>query len=393
MKEIKIGDKGVKAIMLRSMVQIVRRPVYWTGFLLLPLFMFLFITSMLDKGLPTKVPAAIVDRDGTAMSRSITQNLGGMQMVDLKYTPQSYSEARHLMQEGKIYGFFFIPENFDADLLAGRKPVITFYTNMTYFVPASMLFKTFKATAIYAKAGVAMEVVQSAGADAEALSSMMMPVNITSRGIGNPQLNYGIYIANSFVPCLLQLMIFLMTAFSLGQEMKYGTSRRLMQMADGSVVKAVFAKLFPQTVIWWVVVFFMTAWLFRYNHYPMNGSWGWLLLSQFMFVLACQGFALFVVCILPNLRLSLSVCSLLGILSFSIAAFSFPVDSMYPGMGIFSYIVPTRYNFLIYVDQALNGIDIAYSKMWFVAYIIFMLLPFTMLWKLKRDLLNPVYVP
>lgn len=393
MKEIKIGDKGVKAIMLRSMVQIVRRPVYWTGFLLLPLFMFLFITSMLDKGLPTKVPAAIVDRDGTAMSRGITQNLGGMQMVDLKYTPQSYSEARHLMQEGKIYGFFFIPENFDADLLAGRKPVITFYTNMTYFVPASMLFKTFKATAIYAKAGVAMEVVQSAGADAEALSSMMMPVNITSRGIGNPQLNYGIYIANSFVPCLLQLMIFLMTAFSLGQEMKYGTSRRLMQMADGSVVKAVFAKLFPQTVIWWVVVFFMTAWLFRYNHYPMNGSWGWLLLSQFMFVLACQGFALFVVCILPNLRLSLSVCSLLGILSFSIAAFSFPVDSMYPGMGIFSYIVPTRYNFLIYVDQALNGIDIAYSKMWFVAYIIFMLLPFTMLWKLKRDLLNPVYVP
>ncbi len=393
MKEIRIADRGFRAIMLRSLVQIVRRPVYWTGFFIFPLFMFLFLTTMLEKGLPTRVPAAIVDRDGTSLSREITQNLGGMQMVDLKYTPNSFSEARHLMQKGEIYGYFLIPENFKADLLAGRKPVITFYTNMTYFVPASMLFKTFKATAVYAKAGIVMEVVQSAGVDAESLSSMLMPVNITARPIGNPQLNYGIYIANSFVPCLLQLMIFLMTAFSLGQELKYGTSRRLMQMADGSIFKALAGKLLPQTVIWWVIVFFMTAWLYRYSHYPMHGSWGWMLLSEFMFVPACQGFALFVVCVLPNLRLSLSVCALIGILSFSIAAFSFPVPSMYPAMGIFSYIVPIRYNFLIYIDQALNGIDVAYSRMWFVAYIIFMLLPFTLLWRLKRDMNNPVYVP
>lgn len=393
MKEIRIADRGFRAIMLRSLVQIVRRPVYWTGFFIFPLFMFLFLTTMLEKGLPTRVPAAIVDRDGTSLSREITQNLGGMQMVDLKYTPNSFSEARHLMQKGEIYGYFLIPENFKADLLAGRKPVITFYTNMTYFVPASMLFKTFKATAVYTKAGIVMEVVQSAGVDAESLPSMMMPVNIAARPIGNPQLNYGIYIANSFVPCLLQLMIFLMTAFSLGQELKYGTSRRLMQMADGSIFKALAGKLLPQTVIWWVIVFFMTAWLYRYSHYPMHGSWGWMLLSEFMFVPACQGFALFVVCVLPNLRLSLSVCALIGILSFSIAAFSFPVPSMYPAMGIFSYIVPIRYNFLIYIDQALNGIDVAYSRMWFVVYIIFMLLPFTLLWRLKRDMNNPVYVP
>lgn len=386
-------NKGLKSIMIRSLVQIVRRPVYWTGFFIIPLFMFMFLTTMLDKGLPTRVPAAMVDRDGTSLSRDITQSLNGMQMVNLTHTPNSFSEARHLMQSGKVYGFFLIPENFQADLLAGRKPVITFYTNMTYFVPASMLFKTFKATAVYAKAGIAMNIVQSAGADAEALAPMMMPVNIASRGIGNPQLNYGIYIANSFVPCLLQLMIFLITAFSLGQEMKYGTSRRLMQMADGSVVKALFGKLFPQTLIWWVVAFFMTAWLYRYNHYPMNGSWGWMLLSEFMYVLACQGFAIFVVCVLPNLRLSLSVCALLGILSFSIAAFSFPVPSMYPAMRLFSYIVPVRYNFLIYADQALNGIDIAYSKMWFVGYIVFMLLPFTLLWRLKKDLKHPIYVP
>lgn len=393
MKDTRIGNKGLRAIILRSMVQIVRRPIYWGGFFIMTLFMFLFLTSMLGKGLPTRVPAAVIDKDGTSMSRELTQELNSMQMVNLTQNPTSFTEARHLMQKGDIYGYFLIPENFQADLLAGRKPSITFYTNMTYFVPASMLFKTFKATAIYTKAGVALNIANALGADGEELAPMMMPVNITSRAIGNPWLNYGVYIANSFVPCLLQLMIFLMTVFSIGQEMKYGTSRRLMQMADDSIIKAIFGKLLPQTVIWWVIAMFMMVWLFRYNHYPMNGSWGWMILSELMFVLACQGFALFVISVLPNLRLSLSVCALLGILSFSIAAFSFPVPSMYPAIGIFSYIVPTRYNFLIYVDQALNGIDVAYSKMWFIAYIIFMLLPFTMLWHLKRDMKNPVYVP
>ena len=97
--------------------------------------------------------------------------------------------------------------------------------------------------------------------------------------------------------------------------------------------------------------------------------------------------------VLPNLRLSLSVSALLGILSFSLAAFSFPVESMYPSLGIFSWILPIRYNFLIYIDQALNGIPVYYSRIWYVAYIIFMLLPLTMLWNIKRAMRRPVYIP
>ncbi len=380
--------------MMRSVLQIVRRPLYWVGFFVLPLFFFLFLASLMEEGLPERVPAAIVDRDGTQLSRTITQNLAGMQMVELVKDLDSYTQARHAMQEGSIFGFFLIPENFQADLLAGRKPVITFYTNMTYYVPASLLFKTFKTTATYAKAGVAMQVIDATGADQQLnTASLLMPVNFTTRPIGNPWLNYSIYLCNSFIPCALQLMIFLVTCFSLGQEIKYGTSRRLLQMADGSIVKALFAKLLPQTVIWIVLVIFMEAWLFRWNHYPMHGSWWWLTLSEVLFVLASQAMGVFFFGLLPNLRLAVSISALVGILSFSLAAISFPLESMYPAMGIFSYILPARYNFLIYVDQALNGIPIYYSRYWFVAYIGFLVLPFTMLWNIRRSMRRPVYVP
>lgn len=262
---------------------------------------------------------------------------------------------------------------------------------MTYYVPASLLLKTFKTTAMYTKAGVAMNVLESVGASPGQVTSLLLPVNIQSRAIHNPGLSYAVYLCNSFIPCVLQLMILLMTCFSLGQEIKYGTSGRLLAMADGSIVKALAAKLLPQTIVWIVMALFMESWLYGINGYPMHGSWFWMTLSEVMYVFACQGMALFIFGALPNLRLSLSVSALLGILSFSIAAFSFPVESMYPAMGVFSWIVPIRYNFLIYIDQALNGIHIYYSRVWFVAYIVFMLLPLTLLWRLRKYMSKPVY--
>ena len=384
---------GFKAIFVRSVLQIVRRPIYWAAFFILPLFCFLFLSDLMTDGLPSKVPAAMVDKDGSSLSRSVTQQLGGMQMVDLVENCNSYTEARHKMQEGKIFGYFLIPENYQQDLLAGRKPVITFYTNMTYFVPASLLFKTFKTTAMFTKAGIAMPVLESVGVPDDVITPLLLPVNIGARAIHNPGLNYAIYLCNSFIPCVLQLMIFLVTCFSLGQEIKYGTSRKLLFMADGSIVKALAAKLLPQTIIWLVIALFMESWMYKINGYPVHGSLMWMTISEIMFVFACQGMAIFFFGIFPNLRMSLSISALLGILSFSIAAFSFPIESMYQSIGIFSWILPIRYNFLIYIDQALDGVHIYYSRIWFVAYILFMLLPFTMLWNIKRNMQRQVYAP
>lgn len=384
--------KGFAQIFKRSVLQLVRRPIYWVGFFLLPLFCFLFLSSLMEEGLPDKAPAAVIDHDGTTISRQITQNLGGMKLVDIIATPNSFTEARHLMQEGKIYGFFLIPENFEADLLAGRAPQISFYTNMTYYVPATLLYKTFKTTALYTKAGVASEVINSVGFTSNP-TALLQPVNITPRPISNPFLNYAYYLCVSFIPGALQLMIFLITCFSLGQEIKYHTSTHLMRLADGSILRAITAKLMPQTIIWWVIAIFMESWLFGWQAYPMNGSWFWLTLSELLFVLASQGFALFLFCLLPDLRLSLSASALIGVLSFSIAAFSFPMQSMYPAMAIFSYVLPTRYNFLIYIDQGLNGIDIYYSRMWFVAYVIFILLPLPLLGRLRKAFIKPIYAP
>ena len=189
------------------------------------------------------------------------------------------------------------------------------------------------------------------------------------------------------------LLIFMTTVYTIGSEMKTNTQKEWMSMADNSITVALTGKLLPQTLIWFAIAMLMEAWLFGFNGFPLNGSTLWMTLNTLMLVLASQGFALFVFCLLPNLRFSVSICSLTGILTFSLAAYSFPVESMYGGVAVFSWMMPVRYYFLIYIDQALNGIDIWYSRWYFVAYFIYFFAPLLLLWRVKKAFNNPVQVP
>lgn len=385
--------KSFILVFKRSVRQLASRRIYWLTMVVMPLFCMIFLTDLLREGLPIKAPAAVVDYDRSELSRRMIQSLNGAQMSRITAVYDNIGDARRAMQRGEIYGFYLIPENFQSDLLSVRTPTVSYYTNMAYYVPASLLYKNFTASALYAKADVLSGLLTDVGVDAEEIVPLLQPINIEVRGLSNPWLDYAVYLCNSFVPAIMQLMIFLTTAFAVCQEMKRATSPLWLRLAKGSVIRALSAKLLPQTIVWQIMMLFMLWWFYGRNGFVMNGSWGWMILSEMMFVLACQGFALFVVGVLPNLRLALSVGALVGVLSFSIGAFSFPYESMYGSIGVFSWLVPVRYNFLIYIDQALNGIDVYYSRIFYVAYIVFMLLPLLVIKRLKRELLNPVYVP
>ena len=96
--------------------------------------------------------------------------------------------------------------------------------------------------------------------------------------------------------------------------------------------------------------------------------------------------------LVPNPRLSLILCALTGILAFSFTGFSFPVESMYGWLGVFSWFAPVRYWFLIYINEALNGYPVFYSRWFFIALLAFPFVCSAFLWNLKRMCLKPVYV-
>lgn len=385
--------KEIFLIAKREIRRILSRKAYLCGMVLVPVGVILFFLSLMDSGLPQPVPTAVVDLDNTPLSRNVIRNLDAQQTIEITENLNSYEEAMSKVRAGEIFGFFYIPRNFSKNAIAGNKPTLTYYSNMTFFIPGTLAYKGFKTMAVTTSGAIAVQQLEAAGVNSGMAQSLLLPVSFDFHCIGNPWLNYNIYLTNSFGPCTLALMIVLITIFSVLIEIKDGTSGEWMAEAGGNVYVAIAGKLLPQTVIFTLVALGIQAMLYGYSSFPLNGSVFGMLLAAFLLVIACQGYALVIASIVPNLRLALSIGALTGILAFSIAGFSFPVEQMYGAIGIFSYILPIRYYFLIYIDQALNGIDLYYSRTYFMALLMFPIAAAAVLWNLKRSLLKPVYVP
>ena len=201
------------------------------------------------------------------------------------------------------------------------------------------------------------------------------------------------YMGHSFVPGILALMVMIITVYSITDEIKKKTSVEWLKSAGGSIVVALIGKLAPQTLLFTLAGWILQLATYALYDFPLNCNIVVMMTAMFLMVLACQAFAVTVCGIVPNLRLALSVCSLLSVLAFSIGGFTIPVEDMYRWIGIVSYILPIRYYFLIYIDQSLNGVDLYYSRYYFIALLVFVLVSFIPLFNLKRMCKKPVYVP
>jgi ABC-2 type transport system permease protein len=377
----------------RGVRQLTGRWLYLFAMVLVPIGCALFFEDFLSEGLPVNVPTGLVDMDHSSMSRQMARSLDAEEVITIKSEYESYTEAMAAVRRGEIFGFYLIPENFQSDALGQRTPTISYFSNMTYFVPGTFSYKGFKTIAVSTAGSIVQTVLVSTGLTSQQVAPLLQPVVFQGHSIGNPWTNYAYYLCPSFVFGVLSLMIVLVTVYSITMEIKNASSPQWLATAGGSIRMALMGKLLPQTLIFSAVALLIDSFLFQYCHFPMNGSHTAVIAALLLMVVACQAMGIFFVGLLPNPRLALSVASLLGILTFSLAGFSFPVASMYPALGIFSYLLPVRYFYLVYVNSGLNGFDVYFVRYCFAALLIFPLVACTVMGRLKRACQSPVYIP
>ena len=380
-------------VMKRECRRLVSRPLYLFCMVVAPLFCYIFFTTLMGSGLPTDMPVGIVDQDMTSTTRQLTRTLDSFQQSKVVAHYPTFNEAREAMQRGDIYGFYYIPKGTTAEAQAQRRPTVSFYTNNTLLIAGSLLFKDMKTMSELASGAVVQATLLAKGAEEEQAMAYLQPIVIDTHPLNNPWLNYSIYLNNTFAPGVLMLLIFMVTVFSIGVEIKERTARQWLRMGHNSIWISLAGKLLPHTAVFFLMGILYNAYLYGFLHFPCNSGIGPMLLATLCLVLASQGMGILMIGTLPTLRLGLSFASLWGVLSFSMCGLSFPLMGMHPTLQALANLFPLRHYFLIYVDQALNGYPMIYSWTNYVALLLFMLLPFLIAPRLKGALIYYKYVP
>jgi len=384
--------KRIGLIIKREIVILTSRPLYLFGMVIAPLFSALFFLTMMHQALPNDMPVAVVDKDNSPMSRKVIRQLDAFKQTKITMHCADFTEARKALQKGEVYGIFYIPKNLEKDVMANRQPGISFYTNNSYLIAGSLLFRDMKTISILGTAAVGQQYKLAQGETETQAMIALQPITIDSHPLGNPWTNYSVYLNNLILPGILNLLIMIMTVFALGTELKRGTSETWLRLANGDMFTALIAKLLPHTLIYFIVITFIDVLLYGYLGFPCKCGLPAMLIGSYLLVLAAQAIAVFFFGMLPVLRLSLSLASLWGVISLSISGFTFPVTAMPPVMQAWAYLFPLRHFFLLYVDQALNGVEFAYSWYNYVWLLLFLFLPFLVIPRLKKIYNAPEYI-
>lgn len=380
-------------VMKRECQRLVSRPLYLFSMVVAPLFCYVFFTTLMGSGLPTDMPVGIVDQDQTSTTRQLSRTLDAFQQSKIVARYPTFNEAREAMQRREIYGFYYIPEGTTAQAQAQRRPTVSFYTNNTLLIAGSLLFKDMKTMSELASGAVVQATLLAKGATEEQAMAFLQPIVIDTHPLQNPWLNYSVYLNNTFAPGVLMLLIFMITVFSIGVEIKERTARQWLRMGHNSIWISLAGKLLPHTAVFFLMGILYNVYLYGFLHFPCHSGIGPMLLATLCLVLASQGMGILMIGVLPTLRLGLSFASLWGVLSFSMCGLSFPLMGMHPTLQALANLFPLRHYFLIYVDQALNGYPMIYSWTNYVALLLFMLLPFLVAPRLKGALIYYKYVP
>lgn len=370
------------------------RPLFLFTMIVAPVLCIVFFTTLMADGLPTKMPAGFVDEDDTNITRTVIRILDSMEETDLVARYANFSEARKAMQKGEIYGFFYIPRGLTEDAIANRQPKLSFYTNDTYFVPGTLLMKDLRYACELSGLALTRENLCSHGLTEKQAMGIIQPIVIESHPLNNPHLDYSVYLNNILMPGILILSIMLSTTYTIGLEWKQGLQKELYELSGHSSTIALAGKLLPQTVLFSLMFIFYDVYFYKILQFPCNSGIVPMIILGIVTVLASQSFGVFLFgTFIGQMRLSMCLCSLWGILSFSLAGFTYPVSAMDNFLQGLSWLFPLRHYYLIYVNQALDGFPITYVWQSVVSMLAFLLLTCTVLWRYRAAFLKYKYIP
>lgn len=108
MNNEKLNSTPKLSIAKREIFRICKDPVYFFCMLVAPTICVVFFLSLMKEGLPTDMPVAVVDLDGSSNSRNLARQLDAFEQTKVMLTTVSFEEARQAMQEGKVYGIWYL---------------------------------------------------------------------------------------------------------------------------------------------------------------------------------------------------------------------------------------------------------------------------------------------
>lgn len=212
----------------------------------------------------TRVPVAVVDMDGSSLSRQITRFAEADPRIEVRLVTASEREAQEALWRGEVEGYALIPANLKRSVVRGEEALVRVEGNGAYALLNKAVQYGFAEAVGTVSAGVEMRKLQAAGQSAQQAAASRNPVQLQMVALFNPTEGYGSFVVPAVALLILQQTLLMGAAMLAGTWVEVGRHRARARTWLG--------RLLALSTLGWASGLFYFGWIFLLHDYPRGGN-------------------------------------------------------------------------------------------------------------------------
>jgi ABC-2 type transport system permease protein len=352
---------GFWLVFWRELAWLRRRPFLFGLTTIVPIAQMAFLAAIFSAGLATRLPIAVLDLDGSDLSRSIIRMVDATPDTAVAVRVGDLAQGRGLILSGKVHGLLMLPQNLQRDVFAGRRPEVVFFYNTQTLTIGNLTARGVNAAIPAASAGIRLALRSERGEPLELAQADLQPIPVQTHPLFNPTLNYVYFLLTALMPSVLQVIMVMTGAYSVGLDVETPHRLRILRTLGGGLWPAMAGKILPYTILFMLGLGFADVLLIAGFGLPLHGHAWLLIIAGLLFVVSCLLFGAFLAVVLKSTASAVSVGTLLTAPAFGFMGIGFPRL----GMSAFAYdwgaLLPGTWYLVARVDQTVRGTPVDLS--------------------------------
>lgn len=307
----------------------------------------------LNKG-EEKVKLALIDADGTSVSRLLTEQLNSTPMIDI-IAVTGISEAQEKIYQGEVEGYFYIQKDLEKYVLSQKQANVNLVLNASRFLPSSDLLSTVTKVCLTVGAGVRKTYFSKQGMNDDESMKMTNPINMDYRPLYNSSMTYGSFLLPGLLAIILQQTLLIGIAASFVSEREDKKLFNLYNLSGKNISKMIIGKSFPYFVVFMIFGLFFTTINFSVFGVEVRGNYLALGLIMALFIFSILIFGMLIGSFFKTKLFTFQVMVFSSYPIFLVTGYSMPYQALPKAVQWFSNILPTSPFLKIYISIVQMG--------------------------------------
>ncbi len=351
--------------------------------LIAPVLYAFFYGSIYSNKEEKEVKIAVVDADGSALSRKIIQKIDESDIADVR-SISNLGKAKYQMHLGKVQGFLYLEKGLEKKVLSLKQGNAVLALNTSRFLPSSDLLSTITQITLATGVGVRRNYFKKKGKGTLLSVQEAQPVKLNYKPLYNVTGSYGGFLLPGLLALILQQTLLIGLAGSMSLERQKKKIADLLNLGENSYSSVLWGKgLFYFLLFSCYALFFLTI-NFNVLHLQMRANPFSMGILMALFLMTLIPLGLWLGSLFKSQILSVQLMAFSSYPIFLITGYSLPYDALPKTVQGISALLPTTPFLMAYQSMVQTGGTLIDNK-WHVVHLVVLWLFFCglFIWRMR----------